>query len=262
MTAACSRFACSRHGCSARTSLRSCCARSPCATSSSTRSRATGRSCSIIRWSNAAPRSRSCWRTPDGALALAPWTALEAGAGAETIHERFEASRADGNEGLVFKRTDSPYTPGRRGKAWLKLKRELATLDCVVVAVERGHGRRVNVLVRLHVRGARRRRARRDREGVQRADRRGDRRDDGMVRGASASAGRSPRRVRRARPEAPRDRRRAGDRRRDRVRHHPEEHAPQERLRAALPADRPHPHRQAARRRGHAGSGSKKSTPR
>ena len=80
------------------------------------------------------------------ALMLAPWTALEAGAGAEAVHERFETSRAHGHEGLVFKRTDSPYTPGRRGKAWLKLKRELATLDCVVVAVERGHGRRVNVL--------------------------------------------------------------------------------------------------------------------
>nr|MDQ6942818.1 ATP-dependent DNA ligase [Candidatus Eremiobacteraeota bacterium] len=81
-----------------------------------------------------------------GAVMLAPWTALEAGAGAEAVHERFETSRAHGHEGLVFKRTDSPYTPGRRGKAWLKLKRELATLDCVVVAVERGHGRRVNVL--------------------------------------------------------------------------------------------------------------------
>jgi DNA ligase-1 len=80
------------------------------------------------------------------ALALAPWTALEAGAAAEAIHERFEESRARGDEGLVFKRTDAPYTPGRRGKAWLKLKRELATLDCVIVAVERGHGRRVNVL--------------------------------------------------------------------------------------------------------------------
>ena len=80
------------------------------------------------------------------AILLAPWTALEAGAGAEAVHERFELSRAHGHEGLVFKRTDSPYSPGRRGKAWLKLKRELATLDCVVVAVERGHGRRVNVL--------------------------------------------------------------------------------------------------------------------
>lgn len=80
------------------------------------------------------------------ALLLAPWTALEAGATAEAVHERFALSRAHGHEGLVFKRTDAPYTPGRRGKAWLKLKRELATLDCVVVAVERGHGKRVNVL--------------------------------------------------------------------------------------------------------------------
>ncbi len=80
------------------------------------------------------------------ALVLAPWTALEAGAAAEAVHERFESSRARGHEGLVFKRTDVPYTPGRRGKAWLKLKRELGTLDCVVVAVERGHGKRVNVL--------------------------------------------------------------------------------------------------------------------
>ena len=79
-------------------------------------------------------------------VVAAPWTTLEAGAAAEVVHERFETSRAVGNEGLVFKRSDAPYTPGRRGKAWLKLKRELATLDCVVVAVERGHGKRVNVL--------------------------------------------------------------------------------------------------------------------
>jgi DNA ligase-1 len=80
------------------------------------------------------------------AIEVAPWTALEAGAAAETIHERFDLARRRGHEGLVFKRPDSTYTPGRRGKAWLKLKRELATLDCVVVAVERGHGRRVDVL--------------------------------------------------------------------------------------------------------------------
>ena len=79
-------------------------------------------------------------------VVAAPWTTLEAGAAAEVVHERFEASRAEGNEGLVFKRSDASYTPGRRGKAWLKLKRELATLDCIVVAVERGHGKRVNVL--------------------------------------------------------------------------------------------------------------------
>src|SRR3989475_11512836 len=41
---------------------------------------------------------------------------------------------------------ESPYTPGRRGKSWLKLKRELATLDVVVTAVEYGHGKRIGVL--------------------------------------------------------------------------------------------------------------------
>jgi DNA ligase-1 len=40
----------------------------------------------------------------------------------------------------------SPYTPGRRGKSWLKLKKELATLDVVVTAVEWGHGKRNKVL--------------------------------------------------------------------------------------------------------------------
>ena len=80
------------------------------------------------------------------AIGVAPWTTLEGGAAAETIHERFDLARRRGHEGLVFKRPDSTYSPGRRGKAWLKLKRELATLDCVVVAVERGHGRRVDVL--------------------------------------------------------------------------------------------------------------------
>ena len=51
-----------------------------------------------------------------------------------------------GNEGLMLKRTDAPYVPGRRGKWWLKLKRELSTLDVVVVGVEWGHGKRNKVL--------------------------------------------------------------------------------------------------------------------
>ena len=46
----------------------------------------------------------------------------------------------------MLKRADSPYLPGRRGKWWLKLKRELSTLDVVVVAVEWGHGKRAGVL--------------------------------------------------------------------------------------------------------------------
>src|SRR6185436_12276972 len=58
----------------------------------------------------------------------------------------FAAAQARGNEGLMIKDPTSPYTPGRRGKAWLKLKRELATLDVVVTAVEYGHGKRSQVL--------------------------------------------------------------------------------------------------------------------
>lgn len=65
---------------------------------------------------------------------------------ADELHALFEAALARGNEGLVAKDPASPYTPGRRGKTWLKLKRPLATLDVVVVAVEFGHGKRHRVL--------------------------------------------------------------------------------------------------------------------
>jgi DNA ligase-1 len=58
----------------------------------------------------------------------------------------FEAAQVRGNEGLMIKDPESVYTPGRRGKSWLKLKRELATLDVVVTAVEYGHGKRIGVL--------------------------------------------------------------------------------------------------------------------
>lgn len=59
---------------------------------------------------------------------------------------RFRAARDRGNEGLVIKRLDAPYLPGRRGRLWLKWKEELATLDVVVVAAEHGHGKRAGVL--------------------------------------------------------------------------------------------------------------------
>jgi ATP-dependent DNA ligase len=62
------------------------------------------------------------------------------------LDELFDAAQARGNEGLMIKDPESAYTPGRRGKSWLKLKRELATLDVVVTAVEYGHGKRVGVL--------------------------------------------------------------------------------------------------------------------
>jgi DNA ligase-1 len=65
---------------------------------------------------------------------------------AEHLEEVFLAARQRGNEGLMVKDLSSPYTPGRRGKFWLKLKKELATLDVVVTAVEWGHGKRNKVL--------------------------------------------------------------------------------------------------------------------
>ena len=46
----------------------------------------------------------------------------------------------------MIKDPESTYTPGRRGLSWFKLKKELATLDVVVVAAELGHGKRNQVL--------------------------------------------------------------------------------------------------------------------
>jgi DNA ligase-1 len=65
---------------------------------------------------------------------------------AEDLSSIFDDAQQRGNEGLMVKDPDSLYTPGRRGYGWLKLKRPLATLDCVVVGVEVGHGKRHGVL--------------------------------------------------------------------------------------------------------------------
>ena len=67
---------------------------------------------------------------------------LEEATDPEHLDRIFAETRERGNEGLMVKDPLSPYTPGRRGLAWLKLKRPLATLDVVVTAVEWGHGKR------------------------------------------------------------------------------------------------------------------------
>jgi DNA ligase 1 len=64
----------------------------------------------------------------------------------EEVAEEFRASLAAGHEGIMAKSTESLYTPGRRGGAWLKLKLPMATLDVVVTAAEYGHGKRHKVL--------------------------------------------------------------------------------------------------------------------
>src|SRR6188472_3999149 len=62
------------------------------------------------------------------------------------VDRHFDDARERHNEGLMVKDPDSTYQPGRRGLGWLKLKKALATLDCVVIGVEWGHGKRRGVL--------------------------------------------------------------------------------------------------------------------
>ncbi len=76
-------------------------------------------------------------------LTVAPRGEARTAAG---IDEAFLRARARGNEGLMAKDPASPYQPGRRGLAWLKLKKAAATLDVVVTGVEFGHGKRRGVL--------------------------------------------------------------------------------------------------------------------
>ncbi len=60
-----------------------------------------------------------------------------------------EALKA-GHEGLMAKSLSSDYSPGARGKKWFKLK-PVDTLDIVIVAADRGSGRRVGWLSNYHL---------------------------------------------------------------------------------------------------------------
>ena len=90
------------------------------------------------------------------------WKALQAVAGgidlvprvAEPTPAEGEAflkqARTAGHEGLMAKLLASPYTPGERGKSWLKIKPVL-TLDLVIVASDWGYGRRHGWLSNQHL---------------------------------------------------------------------------------------------------------------
>jgi DNA ligase-1 len=78
-----------------------------------------------------------------GGFALSHLISVESEDGLE---DAFVEARGRRNEGLMVKDPDSIYTPGRRGYGWLKMKKALATIDCVVVGVEVGHGKRHGVL--------------------------------------------------------------------------------------------------------------------
>jgi DNA ligase-1 len=105
-----------------------------------------------------------CLAREDRPLFEEPWTerrreleAVASGGGllvspvfrAETpaeLDRLFDEARARGNEGLMCKRLDSTYQAGKRGRAWRKYKKALATLDVVVTAVQQGNGKRAGML--------------------------------------------------------------------------------------------------------------------
>ncbi|MET9700268.1 ATP-dependent DNA ligase [Streptomyces sp. NPDC006529] len=74
-------------------------------------------------------------------------------AAGEAADAFWQQALARGHEGVMVKALDSVYAAGRRGKHWLKVK-PVHTLDLVVLAVERGNGRRTGLLSNLHL-GAR-----------------------------------------------------------------------------------------------------------
>ena len=77
-------------------------------------------------------------------------TGVTRAADANTISHLFESAREREFEGVIAKDADSHYTPGVRGKSWLKLKAAPFTLDAVVVRAEPGQGPRSHLLCEYH----------------------------------------------------------------------------------------------------------------
>jgi len=61
------------------------------------------------------------------------------------IEQTYRAALDAGHEGLMLKVLSSPYTPGQRGKNWIKIKPEVDTLDLAVIGAEWGEGKRAHV---------------------------------------------------------------------------------------------------------------------
>jgi DNA ligase-1 len=76
-------------------------------------------------------------------LFLSPSKLVESAA---AIDAAYAEARANANEGVMLKAAESTYLPGRRGLAWVKLKRTLDTLDVVITGAEYGHGKRAGLL--------------------------------------------------------------------------------------------------------------------
>jgi DNA ligase-1 len=90
------------------------------------------------------------------------WEALEGVTGGRWLADRevitsaaegeafMARALAAGHEGIMAKDMRSPYEPGGRGKRWFKLKNAV-TVDCVIVAADRGSGRRMGWLSNYHL---------------------------------------------------------------------------------------------------------------
>jgi DNA ligase-1 len=90
------------------------------------------------------------------------WAALARLTGGRDLAEREIVTSADagqrfhqralaaGHEGVMAKDLRGPYAPGSRGKRWFKVKAP-ATIDCVIVAADRGSGRRAGWLSNYHL---------------------------------------------------------------------------------------------------------------
>jgi DNA ligase-1 len=61
------------------------------------------------------------------------------------IEKTYDAALAAGHEGIMIKVPASPYTPGQRGKNWIKIKPDVDTLDLAVIGAEWGEGKRAHV---------------------------------------------------------------------------------------------------------------------
>ena len=81
--------------------------------------------------------------TPLPRLLLSPARLVQT---AGEIDQAYAEARARANEGVMLKAANSTYLPGRRGLLWVKLKRELATLDVVITGAEYGSGRKSQFL--------------------------------------------------------------------------------------------------------------------
>jgi DNA ligase-1 len=61
------------------------------------------------------------------------------------ITKTYDDALAAGHEGIMLKVPSSPYTPGQRGKNWIKIKPEVDTLDLAVIGAGWGEGKRAHL---------------------------------------------------------------------------------------------------------------------